>query len=154
VSSLTAGGEAALLVNASRRFGSLQVNAGVAYKFQTGVRGPTDSTSWEFSGGISRRFGPMSARVNAIYSPDDLGSARRSLFIEAGPVIQLGKGWTISAAAGHRPRVRGPDYTAFNAAVGKRVKALQLDLRYYGTNRSGLGDIYHARLVASAKVTF
>ena len=154
VSSAAADGEGAIFANIAPKLGSLQLNAGVAYKFQTGIKGPTDSTSWEFSGGASRKFGPVTARVNAIYSPDDLGSARRSLFVEAGPAVQLGKGWTASAAIGHRSRVNGVDYTAWNAGVGKAVKFLQVDLRYYDTNRSGVGEIYHGRVVASAKLSF
>ena len=154
VSSKSADGEAAAFVAGSKKFGSLQLNAGVAYKFQTGVRGPTDSTSWEFTAGANRKFGLLSARVNAIFSPDDLGSARRSLFVEAGPAVQLFKGWTASASIAHRSRQRAPDYTAFNIGVNRTVRWLQLDLRYYDTNRSGIGEAFHQRLVASAKLSF
>jgi uncharacterized protein (TIGR02001 family) len=154
VSSPSADGEAALFVNGSRKIGTVQLTAGVAYKFQTRVRANTDSTSWEFTGGASRKFGPVTAKVSAIFSPDDLGSARRSLFVEGGPAVQLGKGWTASAAIGHRSRVRGTDYTAFNIGVGKAVRWLQLDLRYYDTNRSDIATAYHSRVVASARLSF
>lgn len=154
VNSATSRGEAAAFVSATHKFGSLQVNGGVAYKFATGVDGPADSRSWEFTGGAARKFGPVTARVNAIYSPDDLGSARKSLFVEAGPAVQLGKGWTASAALGHRSRENGVDYTAWNAGFGKSVGPMQLDLRYYDTNRSGIDEIYHARIVGSVKMSF
>jgi hypothetical protein len=154
VNSKSADGEAAAFVAGSKKLGSLQLSAGVAYKFQTGVRGRTDSTSWEFSAGANRKFGPVTARVNAVFSPDDLGSARRSLFVEAGPAVQLFKGWTASAALGHRSRQRGLDYTAFNIGVNRTLRWLQLDLRYYDTNRSGVGEPFHERIVASAKLSF
>lgn len=153
VTSTTANGEAALFVNGSRKFGSVLMNGGAAYKFQTGARGPTDSTSWEFSGGLSRKFGAVTARMNAIYSPNDLGQARRSLFVEAGPAVQLPRGWTVSAAIGHRSRQNGVNYTAFNAGVSKTEKALTLDFRYYDTGRSSAGEIYDARFVALAKLS-
>ena len=154
VTSSSAEGEAAAFFNVTHKFGSLQVNGGVAYKFQTGIHGHPDSTSWEFTAGASRKFGPVTGRINAVFSPDDLGSARRSLFVEAGPAVQLGKGWTASAAIGHRSRVNGVDYTAFNGGFVKVVGPVQLDFRYYDTNRSGIDTIYHGRIVGSAKLSF
>jgi uncharacterized protein (TIGR02001 family) len=154
VSSPSASGEAAVFANGAHKFGSLQVNAGVAYKFQTGVRGKTDSTSIELSAGASRKFRSVTLRANAIYSPDDLGSARRSLFVEVGPVVQAGRGWTLSAAVGRRSRERGTDYTAFNAGVSKSIGGLQLDMRYYDTDRSGIGSPYRGRLVGAIRVGF
>lgn len=154
VSSTSAKGEGAAFTNVLHKFGKLQVNAGIAWKFQTGVRGKADSTSVELSAGGSRKFGPVSLQANAIYSPDDLGSARRSLFLEAGPAVQLGSGWTASAALGHRSRRRGTDYTAFNAGVTKSIRWLQLDLRYYDTTRSDAGSPYRARIVGSARLSF
>ena len=154
VNSSSADGEASFFITAARKVGTVQLSGGVAYKALTGLDSPADSTCWEFTGSASRKFGPVTARVNAIFSPDDLGSARRSLFVEAGPAVQLAKGWTASAAAGVRRRVNGADYTAFNAGVTKAAGPFQLDLRYYDTNRSGLGTAYHARIVASARLRF
>lgn len=154
LSSTTSDGEASVFVAASHKFGELQLNGAVAYKMLTAVRGNVDSKSWEFTAGGSRKFGKVTIRVNSIYSPDDLGSARKSLFVEGGPAVQFAKGWTASAAIGHRSRENGIDYTAWNAGVGKTVHGVQLDLRYYDTNRSALDTPYHARLVASAKLSF
>jgi uncharacterized protein (TIGR02001 family) len=154
VTSTSANGEGALFANASRKIGALQLTAGVAYKFQTGVRGHPDSRSFEFTAGATRKFGRLSARINAVYSPDDLGSAKQSLYIEGGPALDIGRGWTISGAVGSRSRRDGQDYHSFNAGIGKSLKSLQLDLRYYDTDRSSVGDPYHARLVASARLSF
>jgi len=153
VTSTSADGEAALFASISRKLGTIQLTGGVAYKFQTGVRGHPDATSWEFSAGASRKFGQVTLRTTAIYSPDDLGSARRSLYLEGGPALQFGKGWTASAAVGHRGRQDGADYTAFNAGISRTLKAVQLDVRYYDTNRSDLGTNYHRRLVAAVKLS-
>ena len=43
VTSASAKGEAAVFVNANHAFGKLRLNAGVAYKFQTGVSGNPDT---------------------------------------------------------------------------------------------------------------
>lgn len=150
----TADGEASAFVNLSHKVGSLQLNGGVTYKVLTGRRNGGDTDTIELSGGASRKFGPVTARVNAIYAWDDIGATKRSLYVEGGPSIALGDGWSLSGAVGHRSRQRGVDYTAFNAGIGKSVKFIQLDLRYYDTNRSGAGEQYHNRIVASAKLSF
>lgn len=154
VNSSSAKGEASAFLSGSHKFGSFQLNAGVAYKILTAAPKGTDRGSWEFTAGATRKFGQVSLRTNAIFSPDDTGSARRSLFVEAGPAVQLSGGWTASAALGHRSRQNGLDYTAWNAGVAWQAHGLQLDVRYYGTNRSGIDDPYHDRLVALARVSF
>ena len=154
VNSSSAHGEGSLFVSGSHKFGSLQLNGGIAYKILTSAPRRVDSRSWEFTGSATRNFGRVSLRANAIFSPDDLGSARRSFFVEAGPVVQLGKDWAASAAIGHRSRQLGPDYTAFNAGLGKSIGRIRLDVRYYDTNRSGIGNPYHARVAAAANIAF
>ncbi len=154
VSASTYDGEGSAFLAASHKLGNLQLSGSVAYKFATGIHGPTDSDSFEFIGTAVRKFHRLSARINAIFSPDDLGSARRSLFVEAGPAVQLAKGWTPSASIGHRSRQNGLDYTAFNAGISKGLGPALLDLRYHDTNRSGEGDFYKARIVGSVKLSF
>lgn len=155
VTASTYDGEGSVFVSASRRFGRLQLTGGVARKFATGIHGRTDSASWEFTAGATRKLGSVvAARVNAVFSPDDLGSARRSLFVEAGPVVQLRKGWTASAAIDRRNRQDGVDYTAWNAGIAKLVGPVQVDVRYYDTNRSGAGDFYRGRVVGTVKLAF
>lgn len=155
LSSPIAGGEAAATVSVAPKLGKFQFGATAAYKFQTGVREPTDDKSWEFTGNVSRKFGKLSIRVNAIYSPDDLGGAERSIFVEGGPTLELSKTTRISGAIGRRDRVNGVDYTAFNAGIAHTLfKGVTLDARYYGTNQSDLGEFLEDRLVVSARMSF
>lgn len=155
VTSPVAGGEAAAFVSVAPKLGRFQIQLGAAYKFQTGVREPADDKSWEFTGSVTRKFGKVSLRLGAVYSPDDLGGARRSLVIEGGPTLELDKTTRLSAALGLRSRINGDDYTAFNAGVAKTIfKGVTLDARLYGTNRNDLGVNYKERLVASARMAF
>ena len=155
LTSPVAGGEASAIVSVAPKIGTFQLGASAAYKLQTGVHGPTDNKSWEFTGNVSRKFGKLSIRVNAIYSPDDLGSAERSIFVEGGPTLELSKTTRISGAIGRRDRVNGDDYTAFNAGIAHTLfKGVTLDARYYGTNQSDLGEFLEDRLVVSARMSF
>ena len=155
ISSAVAGGEASLFANVAPKVGDFQLNLGAAYKMQTGVTEPTDDKSWEFTGSISRKFNRLSLRVQAIYSPDDLGGAKRSLYVEGGPSFDLNKTTRISANLGRRDRVQGDDYTSFNAGITKTIfKGFSLDGRFYGTNKSDLGEFLEDRFVISARMSY
>ena len=155
VTSTSAKGEAALFVNANRSFGKLRVNGGAAYKIQTGVSGNPDSDSFEFTAGANVSLGRLSLRSTAIYSPDDLGSAKQSLYFEGGPVFDLTKTIRLSGNIGRRERDGAPDYTSFNLGITKTVAGtIAFDARYHGTAQSGLGFQFKRRVVLSARVTF
>jgi uncharacterized protein (TIGR02001 family) len=153
VSSPAADGEAAAFVNYAPKLGPYQLTFGAAYKLQTDVKGRPDRDSFEFTSAASRKFGKIGVRIGAIYSPDDLGSTRRSLYLEGGPTFDIDKSTKLSANVGRRDRQGSPDYTAFNAGVSKTLfNKLTLDLRYYDTAQSDLGEAYHGRVVVSARL--
>jgi hypothetical protein len=155
LSSPVAGGEAAFSVGVSPKLAGFQLGLSAAHKVQTGVREPTDDHSWEFSGTVSRKFGRFSLRAQAIYSPDDLGGARRSLYVEGGPIFEINSTTRLGANIGHRDRVDGDDYTSFNAGIAKTLfKGVTAELRYYDTNRSELDTPYEGRAVASVRMAF
>lgn len=155
VSSAVAGGEAAIFANVAPKLGEFQLNLGVSYKFQTGVKGPTDDKSWEFNSAVTRKFGKVSMRISALYSPDDLGGAKRSIFVEGGPTVEIDKNTRISGAIGRRDRVDADDYTAFHVGVTRTIfKGVTLDARFYGTNRSDISEFFDDRFVATARMGF
>lgn len=155
VSSPVAKGEGAAFVNANRKFGALQLTVGAAYKFQTSVRGPTDSDAFEFTGAVTRKFGKLGTRVSVVYSPNDFGGTGSSVYLEGGPTLDIGKTVRISANLGRRERVGSPDYTSFNAGASTTLfKKLTIDARYYDTAHSDLGEPYHGRIVVSGRLTF
>jgi uncharacterized protein (TIGR02001 family) len=153
VSSPVADGEGAAFLNYAPKLGPYQLTIGAAYKFQTNVKGETDDDSWEFTAATSRKFGKVALRVSAIYSPDDLGGARRSIYLEGGPSFEIDDTTRLSANIGHRNRVAGVDYTSFNTGLTKTLlRKVTLDLRYYDTTQGDLGEIYHGRLVLSGRL--
>lgn len=155
VTSASAEGEASAFVAASRKFGPYSVAVGAAYKFQTNARRGTDSDSFEFTGALTRKIGRLSLKIGAIYSPDDLGGTKQSLYVEGGPSFDLTNTLKLSANLGRRTREKNVDYTAMNVGATKTLaRGFAIDLRYYRTDRGDLDDIYRSRAVVSGRWTF
>jgi hypothetical protein len=155
VTSPTADGEAAVLAGLRRRVGGFDLAASAAYKWNTGARAQADRDCIEFTVTASRRFGRLTPRINLIYSPDDLGGTRASLYAEAGASFSPFAGASLSANVARRMRDGGPDYVAFNAGASYAITDnIAAELRYYDTAQSRIGVIYEPRLVASARVHF
>ena len=155
VTSPTADGEAALLAGLRGRVGGFDLSVSGAYKWNTNARRQADRDCIEFTAAASRRFGRVTPRISLIYSPDDLGGTRASLYAEAGASLSLFHGASFSANVAHRWRDNGPDYAAFNAGLSYTVtRNFTADLRYYSTDESRLGAIYRPRLVASLRAHF
>lgn len=153
VNSPVAKGIAAAFANATLKLDAFQLTSGVAYKFQTGVRGPTDSDAFEFAGAIKRQVGRVGLTASLAYSPNDVGTTKRSLYFEAGATLAIAGSARFSANAGHRQRIGGPDHTSFNAGFTASLrKWLTVDARYYDTAQGELGEPYHGRLVLSARL--
>lgn len=155
VTSPVADGEAAAFVNLTHKEGPYQFTLGGAYKFQTGVEGETDDDSWEFTATASRKIGKLTLKASAIYSPDDLGASEESLYLEAGPSFDIDSTTRVSANIGRRKRELGVDYTSLNAGIAKTFyKRATVELRYYDSSKSRLGEYYRGRLVLSGKLAF
>jgi len=153
ITSPVADGEAAAFVNYAPKLGAFQLALGAAYKFQTNVIGNPDHDAFEFTAGASRKIGKAGFRTSAVFSPDDIGGSRRSLYLEAGPSFDLDGSTRLSANIGRRSRVAGLNYTSFNAGVSKTfAKKVTVDVRYYDTAQGELGEIYDDRFVVSARL--
>src|SRR5688500_11905911 len=66
VPSAGAGGEGAIFSGWGREVAGFQLSLQAAHKFQTGVREPADDHSWEFHGGLSRKFGKVTLRTSIV----------------------------------------------------------------------------------------
>ena len=153
VSSSTADGEAGVSLGFRRRIGSIDAAANATWKRAIDAAVGADANSLEFAGSISRKWGPLTPKLSAAWSPDQLGSTRRSLFVEASTGYKLGKA-VLTAAIARRERSGGLDYTAWNAGLSYSLAGpLLVDLRVHDTNRSG-DQAYRRRLVASARARF
>jgi uncharacterized protein (TIGR02001 family) len=135
--------------------GGFELNASIGYHHQLGVHGRTDADRFEFTASAARPIGPVTPRLAATYSPDDFGATRQSLYLEGGASVSVFPGASLSANLARRERGGAPDYTAFNAGVSYSFpRNVTLDLRYYDTTRSGLGEIYEPRVVGSVRLRF
>ena len=153
VSTNSAKGEASAIAGWSGKAGSFDLGASVAYKVLTSASGSGNRRSLELSANASRKVGGISLKGSAVFSPDDLGSTKQSLYVEGGPSFDLPAKLKLSANIGHRWRQRSPNYTTFNVGISRAVlKVLTADVRLYDTNRGELGRTYDRRLVGSLKL--
>jgi uncharacterized protein (TIGR02001 family) len=154
VDSPSSDGEAAAFVNFTPKVGAFQLTLGAAFKFQTGVQGDrTDEESFEFTSSVSRKFGIVALSASAVYSTDDFGATRRSMYLESGPSFDLDKNTRLSAAIGRRSRTGSPDYTSFNGGISKTFfHKITLDARYHDTTQGALAEAYGGRFVVSVRL--
>jgi hypothetical protein len=150
-----ADGEALVQVGARGSAGGFDLNGGVQYKRLTGLDRATDEDTFEFTGSASRTFGAVTPRVHFVFSFDDLGETRESLYAEAGAALRVSPGTSLSAYVGRRERSRGEDYSAFNAGISQKIGShVTAELRYYDTAESARGDIYESRVVGALRIRF
>ena len=153
VSSPVAKGVLAIFASTSRTVGKTQIGLRAAYRIQTRASRSTDPQAWEFSATAARKFGRTTGRLAMTFSPDDIGSARRALLIEAGPALDLDSSATLSANFGWRWRRASPGYGAFNIGITRNVtRRLAVDVRAYGTTSGRLGRPYRPGVVLLARV--
>jgi hypothetical protein len=88
-------------------------------------------------------------------TPNNYGPTKQSSFLEADLGRRLSERWSTSAAIGRREQTEGPDYTAWNAGATVALAAnVDLDVRWYDTNRHGLDDTFDGRAVAAVTFTY
>lgn len=154
ISTNSARGEASIIGGWSGKVRGFDLGGSLAYKMLTSAKGSGNRRGWEATVSATRKAGKLGLRVNAVFSPDDLGSTDQSLYIEGGPSLDLPLQLRLSANLGHRWRDGSPDYTSYNIGVSRRVlKLLTADLRLYETDRSELGKTYERRLIGSLRLS-
>jgi uncharacterized protein (TIGR02001 family) len=154
VTSTSAEGEAAGVIGVRTSLAGFDVGASAAWKRAIDPAPGSDANAVELNTFASRRLGSVTPRLAVTWSPDDVGSTGRTVFVEAGASYKLEKSLSVSAAVGRRERTGGLDYTAWNmGGAWTPVKPVTLDLRYHNTNRGG-DYPYKARFVGSARLKF
>lgn len=154
VDSSTSDGEAGVLVGIRAKAAGFDFGVSAAWKRAVEPVPGSDRSALEISAGAAFRTGRLTPRVSVVFSPNDLGGTRRSLFAEAGASYSFSPKLSASAAFGRRQRQGGIDYDAWNAGVTwQALKPLSIDLRYYDTD-AGSSQPYRARVVLSARARF
>ena len=155
IDSSVANGEGQFYLGYRNRLAGFDLSATAGRHIQTEPVGHFDDDRYEFNVTASRRFGRVTPRVSITYSPDDFGGTGESLYAEAGASVGLFERATFSAHVARRERAGGDDYTAFNAGVGYSfARHLSVDVRYYDTAQSALGETYEPRVVALLRARF
>jgi uncharacterized protein (TIGR02001 family) len=155
VDSTAANGEAQFYLGYRNRLAGFDFAATAGRHIRTEPVGHFDDDRYEFNLTVSRGFGRVTPRASITYSPDDFGDTGESLYAEAGASVGLFERASFSANVSRRERAGGDDYTAFNAGVGYSfARHLSVDVRYYDTARSALGEVYEPRVVALLRARF
>ena len=153
VSSSSSDGEAGPSAGFRTRAAGFDLAASATWKMSIAPRGADNDDALELAGSIARRLGPVTARFGVTWSPNDLGATGETVWAEGGLSYNLRRSTTLSANLGRRERGGGPDYTAFNVGITQALpQGFSADLRWHDTSRSGLGDPFEARLIASLRL--
>lgn len=152
LSTNNAKGEASLFAGWTGKAGAVDLGVSVAHKVLTSASGSGNRRSWEFGANAGRKFGRFGLRASALYSPDDFGATRSSLYLEGGPSIDLPWKLRASATIGLRARRGNRDYTSFNAGLSRTLsKNFTVDVRYYDTDSGEFGEAFDNRIVGSIR---
>jgi uncharacterized protein (TIGR02001 family) len=155
IDSAVASGEGHFYLGYRNHLAGFDLSATAGRHIQTEPVGHFDDDRYEFNLTVSRGFGRVTPRASITYSPDDFGGTGESLYVEAGASVGLFERASFSAHVSRRERVGGDDYTAFNAGVGYSfARHLSVDVRYYDTAQSALGEAYEPRVVALLRARF
>ena len=147
-------GEAGALVGIRTNAAGFDLGFSAALKRAIDSSPGSDRSALEVNATAARKFGRLTPRLGVVWSPDDLGGTRQTVFAEAGASYRLSTALSASASVGRRERTGGADYDAWNAGVTwQPLKPVSIDLRYYDTN-AGSAQPYRARAVLSARARF
>lgn len=120
-----------------------------------GTRAGVDANYMEYQADVSRKLGPVAARLRVNYTPDGFAATREAWWVEAQGAVALGKQTKASASIADRSAEGGAEYVAWNAGVKhKLTDRLALDVRWYDTDGHSYGEAYEGRLVGSLSVSF
>jgi hypothetical protein len=154
VTSPSSDAEAGALVGVRTKVQGFNLAASATLRLAVDPTAGSDAKSLELAASVSRNIGRFTPLVSIIYSPDDLGSTKRSVYVEGGGSYAISKQLSASAAIGRRDRVIGANYTAWNAGLTwAPAKQFAFDARYYDTN-GGSSWPYKPRFVAAATLKF
>ena len=147
-------GEAGAIIGFKKSVSGFQLGASATLRRAIDAAPRTDATALELAASASYRVGQVTPSLIVIYSPDDLGPGKRSVYVEGGASYAISKHLSASAAIGRRNRIIGAKYTAWNAGVTwSPIKNASFDVRYYSTDGENAWP-YKPRFVVGAAFKF
>lgn len=120
-----------------------------------GTRAGVDSNYMEYQADISRKLGPVAARLRVNYTPDGFAATQEAWWVEAQGTIALDSRTKASAAIADRSADGGAEYVAWNVGVKRKLTdQIALDVRWFDTDGHSLGEAYEGRLVGALSFSF
>jgi hypothetical protein len=147
-------GEAGAVLGVRTKLSSFNIAASATLRQAIDAKPGTDATVPEFAASVARPIGRFTPILSIIYTPDELGSSKESIYVEGGGSYKIAKTLTASAGIGRRQRVLAIDYTAWNAGIAwNPSKHFTFDARYWDTDGPSVWP-YKRRFVVSGIAKF
>ena len=144
-----------LYVGAEHDLADWTLGAQLAHKRRWNMTPGSEDRTYETTLSASRTMGANRLRFRLQGTPNNYGPTRQSYYLETDLRRRIGKRWSISAGLGRREQTQGPDYAAWNlGATVALTTNVDLDARWYDTNRHGLDDTFDGRAVAAVTFTY
>lgn len=120
-----------------------------------GTRAGVDANFWEYQADVSRKLGPVNARLRVNYTPDGFAATREAWWVELQGTVALDGDTRVSAAVADRSAQGGAEYVAWNIGVRRKLTdRIALDVRWYDTDGHSYGENYEGRLVGALTYSF
>ncbi|MGV9010858.1 TorF family putative porin [Brevundimonas sp.] len=120
-----------------------------------GTRAGVDANYMEYQADISRKLGPVAARLRVNYTPDGFAATQEAWWVEAQGTIALDGKTKASAALAERSADGGAEYVAWNVGVKRKLTdRVALDVRWFDTDGHSYGEAYEGRLVGALSFSF
>ena len=120
-----------------------------------GTRAGVDANYMEYQADISRKLGPVAARLRVNYTPDGFAATQEAWWVEAQGTIALDGKTKASAALAERSADGGAEYVAWNVGVKRKLTdQIALDVRWFDTDGHSYGEAYDGRLVGALSFSF
>jgi uncharacterized protein (TIGR02001 family) len=142
-------------VGAEREFAGWDLGAQVAHKRRWNMTPDSEDWTYETTLSATRTAGPNRFRLRLQGTPNNYGPTKQSYFLEGGYRRRLNESWFASTALARREQTDAPDYTTWNVGATVEVAPdIDLDLRWYDTNREDLDASFDGRAVAAVTFAF
>lgn len=148
-------GEATAAVGARTTVKGVALTGEVAYKRGVDPLPGADNEAVELTASAAKQLGPVHTTVTVQYSPNALGLAKKSVWVEGAGRVALDSKMSLVGSVGHAERDNANDYTAYSVGAEYALTTnVTAGVRYYDTARDDLGRTYKDRVIAGVRFNF